>query len=97
MNAKEINQNFKELFKKITTDEFLQMKNLSGEIPFHVFTYDPADEVSIHLKTNNNEDYISNSKEAFADMMDSFKPLGISLTYEFDEELHDRSINLNNG
>ncbi|MAO64837.1 MAG: hypothetical protein CL666_07530 [Balneola sp.] len=47
MNAKEINHKFTELFDKVTTEDFLQMKNLSGEIPFHVFTYDPADEVSI--------------------------------------------------
>lgn len=51
MNAKEINQQFKELFNRITTDDFLQMKNLSGEIPFHVFTYDPADEVRVAAAT----------------------------------------------
>lgn len=35
--------------------------------------------------------------EALADMMDSLEPIGIHLTYEFDESLHDRSITLNNG
>jgi len=57
----------------------------------------PDEEVEIHLKTNNNEDYIDNAKEAFSDMMNSLEPIGIKFSYEFDEDLHDRSIVLNNG
>jgi ATP-dependent Lon protease len=57
----------------------------------------PEEEVSIHLKTNNNEEYIENAKEAFSDMMDSLEPIGVEFTYEFDEEIHDRSIQLDNG
>lgn len=47
MNPKEISKKFKDLFNRVTAKDFLDMKNLSGEIPFHVFTYDPADEVRI--------------------------------------------------
>lgn len=47
MNLKEINTKFTKLFERICTNDFLEMKNLSGEVPFHVFTYDPADEVNI--------------------------------------------------
>lgn len=47
MNSKEINQKFSELFQKISTDDFLKMKNLSGEIPFHVFTFHPEDQIEI--------------------------------------------------
>ena len=57
----------------------------------------PDEEVEIHLKTNNNEDYIENAKEAFSDMVNSLEPVGIKFNYEFDEDLHDRSIVLNNG
>lgn len=57
----------------------------------------PDEEVSIHLKTNNNEDYIDNAKEAFTDMVNSLEPVGIKFSYEFDEDLHDRSITANNG
>lgn len=57
----------------------------------------PDEEVEIHLKTNNNEEYIENAKEAFSEMINSLEPVGIKFSYEFDEELHDRSITLNNG
>jgi ATP-dependent Lon protease len=70
---------------------FMELARLVAEIK------QPEEEVSIHLKTNNNEDYISNSKDAFAEMIDSLEPVGIKFTYEFDENLHDRSIKLNNG
>jgi ATP-dependent Lon protease len=57
----------------------------------------PEDEVKLHLVTNNNEDYIENAKEAFKQMTESFEPLGIFFTYEFDDNIHDRSITLDNG
>jgi len=55
------------------------------------------DEVKLHLVTNNNEDFIENAREAFRQMAESLEPLGILFTYEFDNNIHDRSINLNNG
>jgi len=55
------------------------------------------EEIKLHIITNNNADYIENANEAFRSMADSLAPLGITLTYEFDENLHDRSIDLNNG
>ncbi len=58
----------------------------------------PTDsEVKIHLVTNNNEDYIENAKESFTELIDSFTPLGIDLSYEFSEIQHDRSIEMDNG
>jgi ATP-dependent Lon protease len=57
----------------------------------------PDEEVSIHLITNNNEEYIENAKEAFSVMSDTLEPIGIQFSYEFDDEQHDRSINLDNG
>lgn len=54
-------------------------------------------EVKLHLKTSNIEDYIENAKEAFEQMVFSFESVGIIFSYEFDENIHDRSIELNNG
>lgn len=85
----------------IVTDPYIrlphQMKNFMEFARLLVDVKEPEEEISIHLRTNNNEDYISNSKQAFADMMDSLEPTGVKFTYEFDENLHDRSIKLNNG
>ncbi|WP_236977688.1 BREX system Lon protease-like protein BrxL [Membranihabitans maritimus] len=55
------------------------------------------DEVKLHLVTSNNEDYIENARESFTQIADTIKPLGIFFTYEFDENIHDRSILLDNG
>jgi len=56
-----------------------------------------GEEVKLHLVTSNNEDYIENAKEAFKEMSDSLENLGIFFTYEFDENIHDRSIQIDNG
>jgi len=74
-----------------------QMKNFMEFARLVAELKQPEEEVHIHLRTNNNEDYISNAKEAFSDMMDSLEPIGINFTYEFDESLHDRWIQLDNG
>ncbi len=57
----------------------------------------PDAEVKLHLVTNNNEDYVQNANDSFKQMAMSLEPLGISFTHEFDENIHDRSIVLNNG
>jgi len=58
---------------------------------------DELEEVKLHLITNNNEEYIENSKDAFKEMADSLESLGIQFTYEFVENTHDRSIVMDNG
>lgn len=58
---------------------------------------DPETEVKLHLVTSNNEDYIEGAKDAFEQMTYSLESIGIIFTYEFDENIHDRSINMNNG
>lgn len=55
------------------------------------------EEVKIHLITNNNEEYIENAKEAFTELIESLLPLGIDLSYTFDDTQHDRSIEMDNG
>ena len=56
-----------------------------------------TEEIKLHLTTSNNEEYIENAREAFKTIIDTLEPLGIILTYEFDDKIHDRSIELNNG
>lgn len=58
---------------------------------------DPEKDVKLHLITSNNLDYIEGAKEAFEQMTYSLESIGITFSYEFDENIHDRSIDLNNG
>lgn len=58
---------------------------------------DPLQEVELHLITTNSEDYIEGVKEKFDQMTYSLESLGINFTYEFDEYIHDRSIEMDNG
>jgi len=58
---------------------------------------DPLKEVELHLVTTNSEDYIEGVKEKFYQMTYSLESMGINFTYEFDEYIHDRSIEMDNG
>tara|TARA_R110000751_G_scaffold306687_1_gene425909 strand:- start:6103 stop:8106 length:2004 start_codon:yes stop_codon:yes gene_type:complete len=58
---------------------------------------DPDTEVKVHLVTSNNEDFIENAKDAFEQMRYSLESMGIIFSYEFDDFIHDRSIEMNNG
>lgn len=88
--------------KEITlTDPYIrlpyQMRNLMEFAKLVATQKDELDEVKLHLVTNNNEEYIPNSKEAFKEIADSLESLGIKFTFEFIENSHDRSIELDNG
>lgn len=74
-----------------------QLKNFMEFCELIVKSKPEAEEVKIELLTNNNEDYVENAKEAFRSMIDSLEPLGIKFDFEFDENIHDRSIEMNNG
>ena len=58
---------------------------------------DPLKEVELHLVTTNSEDYIEGVKEKFDQMTYSLESMGINFTYEFDEYIHDGSIEMDNG
>jgi len=58
---------------------------------------EPLQEIELHLVTANNEDYIEGVKEKFNQMTYSLESLGVNFTYEFNEFIHDRSIDMNNG
>lgn len=74
-----------------------QLRNLMEFAKLVAMKKDPIEEVKLHLITYNNEDFIQNSKESFQQMADSLESIGILFTYEFDENQHDRSIELDNG
>lgn len=83
------------------TDPFVrlpyQLRNFMEFCQLVASLKDEDEEVTIHLVTNNNEDYVENARDAFRDIADSLDPLGIFFNFEFDERIHDRSIELNNG
>lgn len=74
-----------------------QIRNLMEFTKLVALKKGELEEVKLHLITNNNEEYLENSKEAFQNITDTLEPLGIFFTYEFREEKHDRSIVLDNG
>ncbi len=74
-----------------------QLRNFMEFCQLVAVTKGEAEEVSKHVVTNNNEDYVENARDAFRDMSESLEPLGIYFNFEFDDTIHDRSIELNNG
>ena len=58
---------------------------------------DDMEEVRLHVITNNEEEFLQNSKVVFMQMADSLLSSGITFTYEFSDVKHDRSIVMDNG
>lgn len=94
MNQKEINQKFTSLFEKVSTDDFLKMKNLSGEIPFHVFTFDPEDQtefdkavsgLKIKIKNKGIQLLDLNLYDILIELLNS--ELGEGLVFELEREM----------
>lgn len=74
-----------------------QLRNFMELCQLIASTKREDEEVKIHLTTNNNEDYVENARDSFREMAESLEPLGIFFNFEFNENIHDRSIELNNG
>lgn len=74
-----------------------QLRNLMEFAKLVIDQKPNGEEVAINLVTHNNEDYIENARQAYSDMRDSLSEAGIVFNYEFNNELHERSIELNNG
>jgi len=88
--------------KEITiTDPYIrlpyQLRNFMEFAKLVSTKKEDLEDVKLHLITNNNEEYIENSKDAFKEMADSLESLAIQFSYEFNENTHDRSIVLDNG
>lgn len=58
---------------------------------------DPDTEVKLHLVTSNILDYIEDANESLSQMAYSLESIGIDFSYEFEDNIHDRSIELDNG
>lgn len=74
-----------------------QMKNFMELARLLAQLKEAGEVVKLHLVTHNNEEYISEAKQHFQDMVDTLSPIDIEFTYEFDEDLHDRSISCDTG
>ncbi|SFI77983.1 ATP-dependent Lon protease [Kaistella treverensis] len=74
-----------------------QLRNLMELLKLIAEKKTQDEEVKVHLTTTNNEDFVQDSKDAFEQMTMSLESVGILFTYEFDNFIHDRSIDLNNG
>ncbi|MDI9871696.1 BREX system Lon protease-like protein BrxL [Flectobacillus roseus] len=74
-----------------------QLRNLMELISLIYAKKTTGSTIKLHLITNNNEDFIQGVKGAFNQITDSLESMDIVFSYEFDENIHDRSIQLNNG
>jgi len=73
-----------------------QIRNLVELINL-ISSYKKADEtVKIHLITDNDPSFVQESKERFQGLQDSLAPIGIDFHYQFDEQIHDRYILIDN-
>ena len=88
--------------KEITlTDPYIrlpyQLRNLMEFAKLVAQKKDDMEEVRLHVITNNEEEFLQNSKVVFMQMADSLLSSGITFTYEFSDVKHDRSIVMDNG
>ncbi|MDO5511044.1 MAG: MIT C-terminal domain-containing protein [Weeksellaceae bacterium] len=72
-----------------------QLKHLMDLMKLIANKKTPESEVAVHLITTNDEDFIENTKSSFEQMKMSLESVGILFTYEFDNFIHDRSIEQN--
>jgi ATP-dependent Lon protease len=87
--------------KVVVTDPYIrlpyQLRNFMEFARLLAASLPAGEELSLHLTTFNNEDYLANSREALKEIGDSLEGSGIQFTFEFDETIHDRAIECNNG
>lgn len=76
---------------------FHQFRNLLEFLKVVEENTPEGEEVKVHIVTNNNESYMAESQSYFDEIISSVAPMGIQLTYEFDDTIHDRCVELDNG
>ena len=74
-----------------------QLRNFMEFVKLLSDKKEPEKEIKLHLITTSDEEYRETTREAFESMAYSVESLGIILTYEFDDFIHDRYILLDNG
>ncbi|MFA5713533.1 MAG: BREX system Lon protease-like protein BrxL [Bacteroidales bacterium] len=69
-----------------------QIRNLVELINL-IASYKKADEsVKVELITNNDENFVEESRERLAGLIDNLAPIGIEFNFSFDDAIHDRYI-----
>ncbi len=74
-----------------------QLRNFMEFVKLLADKKNPETEIRLHLVTTCDEEYKENTTDAFDSMAYSVESMGIILNYEFDNFIHDRFIELNNG
>lgn len=74
-----------------------QVRNLMELITLILSKRPGEDLLKIHLKTFNTDDKIPEMIDTFDDLKETLESMEVDFTYEFDENIHDRSITLDNG
>ena len=73
-----------------------QIRNLVELINL-IASHKQADEtVKIELITNSDESFMEESRERLRTLQDNLSPIGIDFNFQFDENIHDRSILIDN-
>lgn len=74
-----------------------QFRNLMEFVELVTKKVDLEQEVKLHLVTVNSEEYIEGFKDKLDQLEYSLESMGIVFSYEFNETIHDRSIELDTG
>lgn len=74
-----------------------QFRNLMEFITLVSQKKEEDQEVKIHLVTFNTEEYMEGAIKTLTEIAENVEPEGILFTWEMDPNIHDRSIELNNG
>lgn len=74
-----------------------QMKNFMEFARVVMSTKMPGDQIRLHLITQNNEEYLNESKKSLNEMIQSLSPFDVDFSFEFNDSLHDRAIIIDNG
>lgn len=74
-----------------------QFRNLMEFFRLVIEKKQDDEEILVSLITSNTEEYIDQAKKSLEDIQDSLAPLGIKFDFTFDNQLHDRTIELDNG
>lgn len=74
-----------------------QLRNLSEFVRSVLHAKPGEAELNLYLVTKAPAEKPEETEKAFGNLADSLSPLGVNFQYEFNESIHDRSIQLNNG
>lgn len=74
-----------------------QVRNLMELIRLIISKRVVEEMISIHLKTFNSDDKIPEMIDTFDELKESLLDMDVDFSYEFDENIHDRSLSLDNG